>query len=369
LWQAQNHCFYWHGPQALPGVYDAQARRKALRLLLSVDRVVDRLLKDPSQRKWTVARADFDADGAPELLVRTPHFSALVHPRLGGELAELDLRNEMLPMQSNFSPLDEPEPPRLEGHEIALVFDDDEQQAAWEGGASARGRMPRSGLEPLRRGAFVDRFLGPETTLSSFSRRQFRELGSFSARAYDVLPIVQPEQDEHPGTVTLSQSGTVKDVDQVSLLRIEKSYLFGVVHPRLQLEVGILNRSRDVARGWYGIEWSFGVPSAELSALELEGGLDDDESVSFELVEGGTDLGKLSWLRWSDTGAALSIMMSFSEPLSVWWMPIDKGHRSASRGRGPLQGNTLLFHSPLEIWGEETRRLSLQLDFLKGTSQ
>ncbi len=369
LWQAQSHSFYWHGPQALPGIYDAAARKKALRLLLSVDRVVDRLLKDSSQQKWTVARADYDADGAEELLVRTPHFSALIHPRLGGELAELDLRNEMLPIQSNFSPLEEPEPPRLEGNEVALVFDDEEQQAAWEGGASARDRLPRSGLEPLRRGAFVDRFLGPETTLSSFAKRQFRELGSFSARPYEVLPVVGPEQEGQGGTVILSHSGVVKDVDEVSLLRIEKSYLFGAAHPRLQLDVNILNRSRDVARGWYAMEWSFGVPSGELTALAIEGGLGDDESASFELPEGGADLGRLSWLRWSDAGAELSVMMSLSEPLSVWWVPIDECRRSAGRGRGALQGNTLLFHIPMEIWGEETRRLSLQLDFVRGTSQ
>jgi len=369
LWQAQNHCFYWHGPQALPGVYDAAGRKKALRLLLSVERVVDRLLKDSSQQEWTVARADFDADGAEELLVRTPHFSALIHPRLGGELAELDLRTEMLPIQSNFSPLQEPDPPRLEGHEIALVFDDEEQQAAWEGGASARNRMPRSGLEPLRRGAFVDRFLGPETTLSSFAKRQFRELGTFSARPYEVLPVVRPQQAGEGGTVTLSHSGVVKDVDEVSLLRIEKSYLFGAAYPRLQLDIHILNRSRDAARGWYALEWSFGVPSGQLTALDLEGGLEDDESASFELGEGGADLGRLNWLRWSDTEAELSVMMSFSEPMSVWWVPIADSHRSPEQGVGNLQGNTLLFHIPMEIWGEETRRLSLQLDFLRDTSQ
>ena len=368
LWQAQNHSFYWHGPEALPGIYDAQARRKALRLLLSVDRIVDRLLKDSSQQQWTLSRADFDADGAEELLVRTPHFSALVHPRLGGELAELDLRTEMVPMQSNFSPLNEPEPPRLEGHEIALVFDDEEQQAAWEGGAAARGRMPRSGLEPLRRGAFVDRFLGPETTLSSFARRQFRELGSFSAHPYEVLPVVRPEEAGRAGVVTLSRSGVVKDVDEVSLLRIEKSFVFGVAHPRVQLDVDIHNRSRDAANGWYAIEWSFGVASLELTGLGLEGGLGDDDSGRFELGADGTDLGQLSWLRWSDSDADLSIMMTFSEPLSVWWVPIDDTH-STGQGSGALQGNTLLFHSPIEIWGEETRKLSLQLDFVRGTSQ
>ena len=369
LWQAQNHCFYWHGPQALPGLYDSRARGQALRLLLSVERIVDRLLKDPSQSQWTLARGDFDADGVEELLVRTPHFSALIHPRLAGELVELDLRQSMLPIQSSFSPVTEPEPERLAGHEIALVFDDDEQLAAWEGGAAAADQSPRSGLSTCRRGAFVDHFLAPETTLASFGRRQFRELGSFSTGPYEVLPVVRPEEEGEPGTVTLSRSASVNDVEESALLRIEKSYRFGVVHPRLLLDVDIFNRSRDAARGWYGLEWSFGVPSAAIAGLSLEGALGDEESSAFELSEKGADLGRLSWLQWSDKDTDLRVLMRFSEPLNVWWVPIEGSYSTQGGVESCLQGNTLLFHRPLEIWGQETARLSLQIDFVTDTSR
>jgi 4-alpha-glucanotransferase len=367
LWQAQNHCFYWHGPQAIPGLYDARARGHALRLLLSVERTVDRLLKDPSLQQWTLSRGDFDADGVEELLVRTPHFSALIHPRLAGGLVELDLRQSMLSVQSEFSPVDEPEPIHLAGHEIALVFEDADERAAWEGGAAAADQLPRSGLSMRRRGAFVDRFLGPETTLSSFARRQFRELGSFSTEPYEMLPVVRPEGEGESGTVTLSRSAAVKDVEEVALLRVEKSYRFGVVHPRLLLDVDIFNRSRDAARGWYGLEWSFGVPSGALAGVRVEGALGDEEASLVELNEKGVDLGLLSWLQWADNDSDLRIRIRFSEPLTVWWVPVDGSYSTEDGAESCLQGNTFLFHRPLEIWGEETSRLSLQIDFVTGT--
>ena len=369
LWQAQNHCFYWYGPQAVPGIYDGRARALALRLLLSVERTVDRLLKDPSQSQWTVSRADFDADGAEELLVRTPQFSALVHPRLGGELAELDLRQAMLPVQSSFSPLDEPDPLRLEGHELALVFDDEQQRATWEGGAAAAGLAPRPGLESRRRGAFVDRFLGPETTLASFAKRQFREMGSFSAQPYEMLPVVRPSEEGQSGIITLSRSGVVKDVDKVALLCIEKSYRFGVTHPRMQLDVDVLNRSRDAAGLWYGIEWSFGVPSGQVDAFSIEAALLDHDPSRWDLRGGAVDLGRLTWLRWFDEVTDLAIIVTLSEPMSVWWAPILSRPGSPTIDETAIYGNTLLFHQPLEIWGEETARFNLQVDFVTGTSR
>tara|TARA_Y100001968_G_C19446172_1_gene765494 strand:- start:1315 stop:3501 length:2187 start_codon:yes stop_codon:yes gene_type:complete len=361
LWQAQSHSFYWHGPAADPGVYSAYGRRFALQQLLAVERTIDRLLKDPCERRWTMSRADFDADGAQELLVRTPQFSAMIHPRLGAELVELDLRERMLPLQSGLSPLEEPAPLKLTGTELALVFDDPLQAASWEGGAGSLYRRSRTQQEARARGAFLDRFLGPEASLESFARRQFRELGDFSSGEYEAQPIPSPD-DGAPGRITLSKSGVVRDVDDISLLRIDKTYLFGVRHPRMTLELELVNRSRDPAKVWYGLEWSLGELGAAAAPLVLKGGCEDEPEHHCELGPKGVEFAPLNWLNIGREGGDLRLALRFSEPLGVWCVPV-RCEQSTQ-----VQGHSLLFHAPVEIWGEDSWSLNLQVDFITGTS-
>jgi len=368
LWRAQGHAAYWHGPGALPGIYDHRQRYMAAHYLLSVDRMVDRLLKDSCQENWTLQRADYDADGSEELLVRTPHFSSLLHPGKGGGLWELDLRAAMLPLQTSMSPVMEPEVPRLEGSEICLVFDDDEELAAWE--ATDRGMVSTSGSQDgsRRRGAFQDRFLGPETTLQNFSTGQFRELGNFAGRPYEVSPVVRPEAPGERGRIILSRSGVVKDVDSTHLLKIDKSYEFDVAHPRLEVGVEILNRSRDSARVWYGLEWTFGIPSGKAEQVTLKATSPDDEETVVSLGDGAIDLGVQSWLEWQDPVADLCIVLTLKKPMAVWWLPVTSDYEGADGRESATQGSTLLLHEQFEIWGEETHTLGLQVDFLKDTS-
>jgi len=368
LWRSQQHAAYWHGLGALPGIYDPRLRYVAMRHLVVADRIVDRLMKDPCQENWTFQRADFDADGAEEILVRTPHFSSLVHPGKGGGLWELDLRSTMIPLQTSFSPVDEPVVPRLEGNEICLVFDDDDELAAWE--ASAADRSTANGAPPAgrRRGAFQDHFLGSETTLQNFAQRQFRELGNFAGMVYEVLPVLRPEEHGKSGCVTVGRSGVVKDVNSTHLLRIEKSYRFEVANPRLEFAVEILNRSRDAARVWYGVEWTFGIPSGELADLAITATSPEDQQIVAQLSDGPVDLGVRSWLEWQDPGSGLCIVVTFERPMGVWWLPVSSDHEGPDGRTSSAQGNTLLLHEHLEIWGEESRTLSFRVDFLTDTA-
>jgi len=368
LWRAQGHATYWHGLGALPGIYDPRSRYLAQRHLLSIDRMVDSLLKDPCQENWTFRRADYDADGSDELLVRTPHFSALLHPGRGGGLWELDLRAALIPLQTSLTPVHEPELPRLEGNEVALVFDDEAEVGGWEVADSAPLSAASNGASARRRGAFLDRFLGPETTPQNFAMRQFRELGNFAGLPYEVLPVIRPEGAGQAGRIILGRSGVVKDVSSTDLLRIEKSYCFEVANPRLGLGVEILNRSRDAARVWYGLEWTFGIPSGEAEQLLVKTISAADEEQEFQLADQCVDLGEITCLEWQDPASDLAIVLTFARPMAVWWLRIDSDYEAEDGRRSTVQGNTLLVHDKLEIWGGETHKIEMQVDFLKGTA-
>ena len=60
--------------------------------------------------------------------------------------------------------------------------------------------------------------------------------------------------------------------------------------------------------------------------------------------------------------------MTFARPMAVWWLRIDSDYEAEDGRRSTVQGNTLLVHDKLEIWGGETHKIEMQVDFLKGTA-
>jgi len=95
---------------------------------------------------------------------------------------------------------------------------------------------------------------------------------------------------------------------------------------------------------------------------------DDDEETVVRLADGAVDLGVQSWLEWQDPGSDLCIVLTFGRPLAVWWMPVTSDYEGPDGRESAIQGSTLLLHEQFEIWGEERHTISLQVDFIKGTS-
>mgnify|MGYP001160847875 CR=1 FL=1 len=364
LWRAQNNGVYWHGGSSHLGIYDPDLRRRTFGDLLRAERLVDAAANDPANRGWVAGTADNDADGHDEVSVRSPHFQALVHPVDGGTLSELDLRQAQIALQTSFSGGEEPGERRLEGTEVCLVFDDVAQEGGRDDGADAPDHADWSAVLP--RGAFQDHFLGPETTLESFARRQFRELGDFASQPFEVMKVSSPETSDElsaAGAVTVGRSGVVQDTEHSLLLRVEKTFRFEVGRPRLDVLHEIQNRSRDSAQAWHALEWTFGLPSGNPAAVVLRREGDGNED-DVALVSGPADLGALTWFEWVDQEAGLSLVFELDRPVGVWWMPVTTRVQSPDSSQDIVQGNTLVFHSPADAWGEETLHLKLRVDFL-----
>jgi hypothetical protein len=352
-----------------PGIYDPVLRQRTLRELLAAERVVDRVLDGKEAAPWEVVVADHDANGRDEVMVRTPHFSAIIDPGFGGGFWELDLRKRNIALHSSLSPVEEPYHQRVVGNEVLLVDDEDDATETLPPigeSASAEPALATLTIDRVPRGAFQDHFLGPETTLESFARRQFRELGDFAAEAYDVLKTVGPNGGES-GSVAVGRSGVVKDVEHSMLLRVEKTYRFDTVRSRLQIEHELSNRSRDAASVWHGLEWTFGIPSTradKVTIMTLGEGDDGDQEV-WRLSDGPLDLGEHSWFEWEDAGSELAIVVELERPMRLWWAPVTTVCMGQDRFHEIVQGNTLLLHSRAEIWGSEKQSIQLRIDFLQ----
>jgi alpha-amylase len=367
LWRSQNHSAYWHGGPQNAGVYDPGLRQQTVRELLGAERIVDRVLGESGQK--SITQADVDADGRDEIVLRTPHFSAIVHTGHGGTVWELDLCERSIPLQTSFSPVEEPYHERLAGNEVALVSDEEPLPAPSPASSGTHqvqaGTVPALAslaLDRVPRGAFQDHFLAPETTLDSFARRQYRELGDFACEPYEVVKVAGSGSEE-VGSVVVGRSGTVKDVGRTLLLRIEKTFRFDVGRPRLQLGHVLKNRSREPVSVWYGLEWTFGLPSGRPGDVRIRT-LQDDMERFARLADGPADLGRQTWFEWQDPGADLAVIFELDRPMTLWWTPVTTVYQGPAGWVEAVQGHTLLLHAPLEVWGLEQQAFNLRVDFV-----
>ena len=364
LWRAQGHDAYWHGGSSHLGIYDPLLRGAAVRHLLTAEKIVRRLLGGREPQPWSEEIRDFDGDGSDELMVRTGTLQAIIDAPTGGGLVELDLLGPGLGLLCGFDPIEEPYHRFCSGTEIQLVDSEGELvgPAGGEPGREAVPALDRVAVGRLRRGAFVDHFLGPETSIGSFSRGQYRELGDFAGGAYDVLAV---QGEARAGEAAVGRSGVVGEGEERALLRIEKTYRFDLKNPALTLIHRMANLSRDPAAGWFGLEWSFGIPSGKPEGvlLKVQG---PEGPATYRLEDGPVALPAASWFEWEDPAAGLTLVIELDSPHALWWMPVVTVAQGPAGWREDVQGNTLLFHSRADIWGDEERRFTLRAAFLSG---
>ena len=148
----------------------------------------------------------------------------------------------------------------------------------------------------------------------------------------------------------------------MSLLRVEKTYRFDLTQPRLTLRHRISNRSREAASVRHGLEWSFGIPSgaAERVRLRVQG---PGGEFSYLLEDGAQAIPSVTRMEWQDPAAGLSILLELSQAQSLWWAPVQTVAYGPEGWLEQIQGNTLLFHSPLQLWGSGERDLELRITF------
>ena len=373
LWRAQSHAVYWHRGKGHAGVYDPSLRIATTRQLMQARRMVEKALGDPAKSGWWGVARDYDADGNAEAIVRTRELSAVVHAAEGGCVWELDLRRKIIPLQTALSPIEEPYDDALVGNEVVLVdaeLSREERRTVPKTNPGVQPRrnkeLERRRVDRVRRGAFQDHILGPETTLETYAHRQFRDLGDFAQGRFELARIAEPEGPATPyGLVQVVRSGVAKDIDRTMLLRIEKEFRFDVERPRMSVAHSIVNRSRDTASLWHGLEWTLGIPSGEELNLWATG-FEGNEERTYQLIDGPQDLGTITWLEIKDTETDLAIVIETPDPVRAWWTPVTSVYETAEGWQEIVQGQTLLLHRQLEIWGEDTQTLNLTIDFLLG---
>ncbi len=407
LWQAQYHGYYWYAGALHQGFYGGGSNQAALSRLDAADAMAERILRDRNHSEGRCIRADVDLDGEEELVLRTCHLEAVVQPARGGGLWTLDLPSRGLHLQDFAGPVDEPlhdfasttgiclvpegeveagndglEALDEAAEEVLRALDVPDEGAATaeevqEGATVGTERQAEAlywtpapvGEGSVRRfGAFLDRFLAPETQVEAFALRQFRELGDFAGGRYEVLRRGGQRKEESTDPsgkawVEIGRSGLVRDGGRAYLLRLERCMAIDPDHPRLTVTSRLVNRSREVATIRYGLEWSFAIPSGEAEGVVIRT-QSEGESSEHLLASGPQDLGEHLGLEWEDRKAELRLFFEFSAPAQVWWVPISTEHEGPEGPVRQLRGNALLLCTPVELWGEDRHEITVKVSVL-----
>jgi len=363
LWRAQNHSVYWHGGARGNGIYDPLLRQRVTRELLAAERIVDKLLGDPSTKGWYGEAVDVDGDGRDEAVIATPHFGAVVHAGRGGTLWELDLRQRGLPIQTSVDGGEEPE--HLTGgtdKEVSLV--DRFDRAAIDDRAVVP-ELEHLGIGRAPRGALTDHFFAPEATVDSFASRRFPEVGTFARAPYDLMRIQGPQNGHAYGSVLLGRSGVARGLKgSDSLLRVERELRFDLDRPQIEVVRRVTNRSREAASFWYGLEWTFGIPSGRAGSVTLKTFDADENEQLHTLSDGPQDLGEHRWFEWVDGAGGLAIVVELEELTGLWWCPVRTVVMSPDGWKQSIQGHSLVLHRREELWGEDSRKFVVKASFL-----
>lgn len=365
LYRGQNGAAYVLGTDI--GAQDPGVRAQAWASLLRAEYTVGSALGEMGRTR--VERADYDCDGRAEVLVGTPQLCAILAPASGGALVELDawsLPGNLLNVRTR---RDEPEhasvkqaenlPRVVEEPEIAADVEIEEDEATESLPAAAilpalqtvdpalAGRLH---LDRHVRASFLDHFLGPEATLQNVRVGRFPEAGDFVGADYQLLKL----EEDGDIAVSMARDGNVNEGAALRLVRIQKRFAFSADLPGFDVRYEIANRYHEPVRSRFAIELNLGLDGACGPGVFLETAAD----VRVPLTEAG-DHADVSQIALVDENRGYRVLLTFHTPARLWHYPIETVSRTP-RGLAPVfQGVCLLAWWPVELWGQERKRIDL----------
>ena len=367
LYRGQIGSAYVHGADV--GAQLGDIRHHAWSNLIRAEYAVHIALGDAD--RLMVEQADHDGDGRNEVIVRTPSLCAFVSPAQGGMLTELDswtLPGNLLNVRTRVaephheSVLRGDDLPQLvegAGDVTTLIIDDDEDTDEVAIDESDRvlnfagmDLVSRLHYDRHARGGFVDHFFGPETTIENLRTGRYSEAGDFVGADYQVLAVADEGGTEV--SVSLARDGTVAEGASTRLVRLVKRYVFSKDASMFDVRYEIANRYHEPVRTRFAVGIDLNLDSTTGGDVFLE----TSRGSRIRLQDAG-ELDEITELSFVDMQRGFRFTLSPRQPAHVWHFPIETISRSP-RGVAPLfQGVALYFWWPLELWGQERRRIEI----------
>jgi alpha-amylase len=352
LWQAQCNCPYWHG--VFGGIYLGHIRSANYAHLITAERIVD---SGRRLRRWVEAHSDdLDADGRPEILVRSDAQALSVDPADGGSVVTWDVREVGVNLVNVMTR-------RSEGYHEALrqaiargdaalyrPGEVEEESDGTETIHTARVRVKEWGLEQYlitdwyRRSSFLDHFLAPGGAPEAFARGQVRELGDFVNQAYDAAlePGEGASGSAQPVVVRLARDGHVWIEDVHAHVRVEKALTIPAGRTALGVSYRVSNRSEAPLIADFAVETNWGTMGPDATVVV---GADSYR------VGGARRIPDAAAFTLRDEGWRLAVSADVESPRapSLWVVPIEVVSASEAGFERTFQGVSLLTVWPLRL--------------------
>ncbi|MBI4574229.1 MAG: DUF1926 domain-containing protein [candidate division NC10 bacterium] len=327
LWRGQCNDAYWHG--VFGGLYLPHLRHAVYHHLIRAEEA----LQDPAVAREPVRieTFDWDADGAVEVLLESPHLGLVVEPARGGGVVELDARGKAFNLGNTFTRRPEAYHRKLGSR--ARREDEGAATIHEERGAKEEGLVDLLHYDAYRRANFLDHWLPAEATLTDLCRQ--------GGRTGLALTTYETRIARKGATPVLDLEG--REVRTEASLRVRKRFRLAPDAPRLTVEYR-LEPQEFAGPSRFGVElnlaFHMGPPPDRF--VEINGERPADPSL-FAVAETAA----VRELRIVDAWLGLAALLNLDPPATLWRCPVQTISQSEAGYERVAQQIALLPHWPL----------------------
>jgi len=341
LLRGQCNCAYWHG--LFGGLYLNYLRDGVTKQLYLAEKLADETLGLP-----VLEITDHDADGNPEVVVDTRHFSLVVKPSYGASIYELVDRRT--------------------GHHLTDVLArrreiyHDKLATAGKRDATPKSiheitRVKEEGLVNLLfydwfdRYSALDHFLAPWTDAASFATCRYGELGDFVNQPFR---LIRAEKKDGRIEIEMSREGGIYPGGVKKPLELRKLIVVAAAEPWLTVATTVTNQGEAVDL-WLARQWNLSLLAG--NAPDRWIGLGDEKRPMG--VSGLAE--NVSRLTLNDDWLNLRVDLEQLQPAELWHFPVETVSQSEGGFERTYQGTAFAFHDRFTLQAGESRTLVLKL--------
>ncbi|MEK6590561.1 MAG: alpha-amylase/4-alpha-glucanotransferase domain-containing protein [Nitrospinota bacterium] len=378
LYRGQCNCAYWHG--LFGGLYLNYLRHAVYEHLIEAENIIDK--KRHRNKNWIEYKViDYDKDTQNEVLISNSKVNAYFDPDYGGSLFEFDYRPKRFNLSNTLTR-------REESYHYKIK--------SAESGDHSSGSTPKSihdivkvkedGLGEIivydryQRRSFIDHFFGEETDIKNFMMCSYPEIGDFVDKQYKIEDVSKSRKGivslkmKRIGSLQYSNSHIPVSISKIFHLSKEKS---GIASAYEITNMG--DKDIDI---WFGIEFNLTLLAGDSDLryyISFDGFHPEHKKIMerFKKKEmsrlsnlirvgkvlkniGNTSNTKYFGMR--DDWNHFQIILSFEEPASIWYFPIETVSQSEDGFERTYQGSTILSHWNMKLSCMESKIIELGID-------
>jgi hypothetical protein len=352
LYRGQCNCPYWHG--VFGGMYLPHLRSALYRELIKADKLADEV--GNLEEVFSTVQ-DFDFDGEPEVKLGNQHLAVYLHPKRGGHMYEIDLRDIDFNVGDTFSR-------RFEAYhgKVARAIVGDAGTAASIHDlvlAKEAGLAELLKYDTYLRESLVDHLsptlLTPQDMLSGNppSDMGFR-VGRYDAEAVQLAPKTKSKTSARKIDKSVAIDLVRRGAWNGAEIQISKRV---IVHggAGFEVEYTVEHVGGEAAEGYFGVEMNYNLLAGDAHDRYYYHESKDNAG-KLATVE---DFGTLSMIGLKDHWLNVALTLRTSEPARVVVSPVKTVSQSEGGFESVYQSSCVVLQWPLNLASGQAFRVVL----------